>query len=272
MKKATVYAVSVLFLMSSCGSYTASGAYTGSSIGSILGSAIGGITDGPRGSDVGTLIGMAGGAIIGAAIGNAADQAQQKKIDEYHQRTYERSNARYNQRHQQEYNDYNDSGFDPTNSGDDRIYEYNDADYTSGYSASKANSYEPSVSSTDRYNARYNANLEIRNLRFVDDNMDNTLSADETCKIIFEIRNTSNSTLYDVQPIVEEISGNRQILVSPGVHIERIAPNNGIRYTAMVKANKRLKNGTARFRICAIQGDNRVISKIHEMNVRTARY
>ena len=52
MKKATVYAVGVLFLMSSCGSYTASGAYTGSTIGSILGSAIGGITDGPRGSDV----------------------------------------------------------------------------------------------------------------------------------------------------------------------------------------------------------------------------
>ena len=268
MKKATVYAVSVLFLMSSCGSYTASGAYTGSSIGSILGSAIGGITDGPRGSDVGTLIGMAGGAIIGAAIGNAADQAQQKKVDEYHQRTYERSNARYNQRQQNEYNDYNDSGFDPTNSGDDRIYEYNDADYTSNYSASPANSYEPSSSVT----ARYNANLEIRNLRFVDDNMDNALCANETCKIIFEIRNTSNNTLYDVQPIVEEITGNRQILVSPGVHVERIAPHKGIRYTAMVKASKRLKNGSARFRICAIQGDNRVISKIHEMNVRTRRY
>ncbi len=270
MKKATVYAVGVLFLMSSCGSYTASGAYTGSTIGSILGSAIGGITDGPRGSDVGTLLGMAGGAIIGAAIGNAADQAQQQKIDEYHQRTYEKSNSRYNQRNRDynDYQDYNDSGFDPTNSGDDRIYEYNDADYTSGYNASKVNSYEPSAS----VNTRYNANLEIRNLRFVDDNMDNTLSANETCKIIFEIRNTSNTTLYDVQPIVEEISGNRQILVSPGVHVERIAPNKGIRYTAMVRANKRLKNGTARFRICAIQGDNRVISKIHEMNVRTARY
>ncbi len=267
MKKATVCAVSVLFLMSSCGTYTASGAYTGSTIGSILGSAIGGITDGPRGSDVGTLIGMAGGAIIGGAIGNAADKAQQERIDEYHQRTYEKSNARYNQRNQG-YNEYGDSGFDPTNSGDDRIYEYNDADYTSEYNASKVNSYEPATSTS----SRYNANLEIRNLRFVDENRDNALGANETCKIIFEVRNTSDHTLYDVQPVVEEISGNRQILVSPGVHVERIAPHKGIRYTAMVRANKRLKNGTARFRICAIQGDNRVISKIHEMNVRTSRY
>ena len=63
MKKNGILLMGTLMLLSSCGTYTASGAYTGSSLGSILGSAIGGISGGPRGSDVGTIVGMAGGAI-----------------------------------------------------------------------------------------------------------------------------------------------------------------------------------------------------------------
>ena len=63
-------------LLSSCDTYTGSGAYAGGSIGSILGSAIGGLSGGPRGSDMGTIIGMAGGAVVGAVIGSQADQAQ----------------------------------------------------------------------------------------------------------------------------------------------------------------------------------------------------
>ena len=82
MKKVFVYAIAGALLVSSCGSYTASGAYTGSTLGSILGSAIGGLSDGPRGSDLGSIIGMAGGAVVGAAIGSAADKAQERRIME----------------------------------------------------------------------------------------------------------------------------------------------------------------------------------------------
>ena len=59
MKKFLIFALCSLFLVSSCDTYTGSGAYMGGSIGSILGSAIGGLSGGPRGSDMGTIIGMA---------------------------------------------------------------------------------------------------------------------------------------------------------------------------------------------------------------------
>ena len=57
----------VALLMSSCGTYTAEGAYVGAQFGTILGSAVGGISGGWRGSDIGAIVGMAGGAVVGAA-------------------------------------------------------------------------------------------------------------------------------------------------------------------------------------------------------------
>ena len=60
MKKYLIISVGALMMLSSCGTYTGSGAYAGSGLGAILGSAIGGIAGGPRGSDLGTIIGMAG--------------------------------------------------------------------------------------------------------------------------------------------------------------------------------------------------------------------
>ena len=90
MKKLVVLSLGVLLLLSSCGTYTETGATTGGWFGSIIGSAIGGITGGPRGSDIGSLIGLAGGAVVGAAIGQAAENAHQKKVEEYQQQRVER--------------------------------------------------------------------------------------------------------------------------------------------------------------------------------------
>ena len=231
MKRIALTAICSGMLLSSCGTYTGSGAFTGAHFGSILGSAIGGISGGPRGSNVGTILGMAGGAAVGAAIGSAADKQSKSEI-----------------------------------------YEYNDADYNSTYSAARARTYEP-----DRYTysgtkaTRYNSDLVIRNLRFVDDNMDGVLSRGETSKIIFEVMNTSNEILYDVCPLVNEVSGNKHIIVSPGMHIEQIAPGKGIRYTAIVQADNRLKDGTASFKISVVQGNNLVSSKVSEFDITTRR-
>lgn len=78
MKKIMISAVAVLLTMSSCSSYTA----TGAAFGGAIGSAIGGIAGGYRGSDVGTLVGMAAGAAIGAA-------AEEQEARRY-ERAYER--------------------------------------------------------------------------------------------------------------------------------------------------------------------------------------
>ena len=65
MKKLMLSTVCAAFLLSSCDTYTGTGAYAGGTLGSILGSAIGGISGGPRGSDVGTIVGPSSAVLSG---------------------------------------------------------------------------------------------------------------------------------------------------------------------------------------------------------------
>ncbi|MCI6618582.1 MAG: glycine zipper domain-containing protein [Prevotella sp.] len=281
MNKGIIIAVSAV-LLSGCGSYTSTGAYTGSTLGSILGSAIGGLSDGPRGSDLGTIIGMASGAVIGAAIGNAADQQRQADLDQYRydkaRRAAERASrtrARDNDNShvgQVPQDDNYDSGFDETNSGDDRLYDFNGSDYTGNYSAQQPTAHEPMTSSVEdlAQGYKYEPTIEIRNARFVDSNQDNMISRGELCKVIFEVINRGEKTLYDVQPTVIEANGNRHLYISPGMHVEKILPGKGIRYTAVVKADNRLKDGTAKICVSVVQG-NKAISKVNEFNIPTRR-
>jgi hypothetical protein len=125
-----ILAVSALML-SSCGTYTGEGAYAGATFGSLLGSAIGGISGGWRGSNVGQIVGMAGGAAVGAAIGAAADKKEAERYEAYQrQREQRRAKKTYgddiygdsnNNAYDNRNVDQNESGFDPSNSGDDRI-------------------------------------------------------------------------------------------------------------------------------------------------------
>lgn len=284
MNKGVIFSLCIFTTISSCGTYTGTGAYAGSMIGSILGSAIGGINDGPRGSDVGTIIGMAAGAAVGAAVGSAADNSQRQneesqdvqynKRESANQQQYQQQNQQYQQQNQED----SDSGFDPSNSNDDRIYEYNDDTYKGSYSAVKPQTVNPIVDNnnsndgtTNDYGFSLNPTIAIKNARFVDSNRDGVLNANEECKIIFEIRNNSSETIYDVQPTVFEETGNKHIFISPNIHVESIAPGKGIRYTAMVKADSRLKDGTALFRIAVAQGNKQITSKVEQFSVTTRR-
>lgn len=278
MKKSTVLSLSALLLLSSCDTYTGTGAYAGASFGTILGSAIGGIAGGPRGSDIGTIIGMAGGAVIGGSIGAQADNTQQQERPRYERRYgYDRapSSAGHYNDDSYGYDDSGsqDSGFDPTNSGDDTLYDFNDSDYTGTYSATQPSKVVPTV----RYDGikavkpHDNNLIEVRNARFVDDNQDGRLNAGEVCKVIFEVHNISQNTLADVQPMVVETSGNRQIYISPTIHVERMNPGRGIRYTAMVRAGSKLRDGESCFRVYAVQGNGHVVSNVSEFKVPTSR-
>ena len=135
MKKIMLFVACSSLLLSSCDTYTGSGAYAGATFGSILGSAIGGLSGGPRGSDMGTIIGMAGGAAVGAAIGSQADQkSQQHRESVYRDRSHRDHHSYQDGVYQQSSPVYsNDEIFDSTNSGDDRIYDFNDRDYTGSY-------------------------------------------------------------------------------------------------------------------------------------------
>lgn len=275
MKNQVVYLLAALILLSGCTTYTGAGAYTGSSLGSILGSAIGGITGGPRGSDVGTIVGMAGGAIVGAAIGSQADK---QRAEAYTARAERPTQPRYATTPAQRDTVARTpgmsalSGYDPENGGDDRLYDFTSSDYTTDYTARQpvttvpgASSVQPLTSGLD-----FSPEIEIRNARFVDDNRDNAINRGEVCKVIFEVYNRGQQTLLDVQPTVVETTGNRHIQISPSVHVERLEPGHGIRYTAIVQADNRLSKGEVRICVSVLQG-GRTISQVSEFSVPTRK-
>ena len=293
MKKVILLMLCSSLVMGSCDTYTGSGAYAGGSIGSILGSAIGGLSGGPRGSDMGTIIGMAGGAVVGAVIGSQADQAQADREAAYPQDRVERrsgypgNSCRYptNPRNNRSSNygenevyHYSNSPvtdnpeiFDSNNGGDDRLYDFKGKDYTGDYSAQQPITSMPAAT-VEELGARfsYSPILEIVNARFVDDNEDNCLNRNETCKVIFEIVNRGHEPVYDVVPTVVETTGNKHIFISPSIHVEKISPGSGVRYTAMVKADRKLKDGMARFCVSVIH-EGKSISKVNEFNIPTKR-
>lgn len=223
MKNVFIIAVCVVMMLSGCGTYAGQGAHTGAGFGSILGSAIGGISGGHRGSNIGTIVGMAGGAVVGAAVGSAADKAEQKKLEEYQrQRAAQYGNDAYGM---------DESGFDPNHGGDDRI-------------------------TFDEAPLAAKSSIEIRNVIFKDNDNDGIISSSEECCVSFEIMNRSSQPICDITPMVTETTGNKRILISPSVRVERIMPGRGVRYTATVLGGRKLKDGEVVIRMSVAQGSN----------------
>lgn len=243
MKKVIVYSLVGAMLLSSC-STTESGASNGAFFGSIIGSAIGGISGGHRGSDIGTLVGMAGGAVVGAAIGQASEKAEQRKYDEYMRRR-------------------TDSGFDPNNGGDDRIVMETEV-------PSNTVSLDELKNMTG-YNVNINESIQLRHENFTDANGDGNISPGEECKVSFEIMNNSDVEIFNVIPTVIETTGNKHIHISPTVCVESIKPHQGVRYTATILADKRLKDGNAVIRVTVTQGQNDIASMAKEFNITCKR-
>jgi hypothetical protein len=263
MKKTLVVSLSALLLLSGCGTYTGHGALVGGSFGSIIGSAVGGIAGGWRGSDVGSLIGMAGGAAVGAAIGSAADKAEQRRYEEYaeqrRQRRIEGYGTRGSERPVPQDNENDDqSGFDSTNSGDDRLY---------GFGEDFSTAEDTNVSTLE---IRSNP-LEIRNAHIVDASHDGVLSRGEEIRMVFEVFNNSAKPVFHIQPTVAEVTGNKHIRVSENVLVESILPGKGIRYTAVIKADNRLKDGEAVFRISVLHRNKEVASQTKDFPMKTAK-
>ena len=275
MKKGSVIMMGAALLVSSCTTGAGAGAYAGSSLGSVLGSAIGGIVGGPHGSDVGTIFGMAGGAIVGGALGDAAEKAQHRSAQQYDDNTYASGN----------YSNGGNSGnyvgddFDPSqmvdnsNSGDDRI-DFG-APSSSGANAPMSNA--PSSQSVDASrveqiygNAKSDGKLTIRNVRFADSNGDGMLSGDEIGRVSFEIYNETAAPIYNFDPSVVEAEANKRIYISPSVRVENIMPGQGLRYTATVKADRRIKDGEIRLLVSA-QKEGKPISYVTVVKVATQR-
>ena len=253
MKKVIVIALGVAVMMSSCSSYNATaGAYAGAQFGHVIGSAIGGITGGWRGHDWGSLIGTVGGMAAGAAIGAAVENAHEKKIEKQRAERPVPRQQRVQQRQQRVQepvnNDYgyDDSGYDPEGRGDDRIV-FSDEGVSN------------------------HSSLLIRNAGVYEAQKDGVLTRGEECTVIFEIFNNSNRTIYDVRPWVEDVTGNKHINISPNLRVESIAPHKGIRYTASILADSKLKDGEILIRVGVAEGEKDVSSQTRQFTVPTSK-
>ena len=264
MKKVLTLALGATLVLSSCDTYTGVGAVTGAQFGNVIGSAIGGITGGWRGSDWGSLIGTAAGAAAGAAIGAAVDQSQQQKYDDYaaaraerrSRQTYERSSQRSTGR---DYG-YNNSGsYDANNSG--------------SYGANSGEVFDPTNSDDDRiaFDMPVSEPIVIRRAELTDANGDGVLKRGEECTVRFEIMNNSDKTVYDICPMVDDITGNKHVHVSQNLRIESIAPHQGVRYSATILADNRLKDGEVNIRVGVMQGNKEITSQTREFRLVTRK-
>ena len=285
MKKYSVMIMSAALVASSCTTGAGTGAYAGSQLGSVLGSAIGGIAGGPRGSDIGTIFGMAGGAVVGAAVGDAATkQHHQDQDDTYmpssnynnkpvYEQPYSNNQPSYSS-NQQPVDDIDPTQMvDTTNSGDDRI------DFDANSSSTIPNNNPDTSVSMDAskveqiYGAKKAAEsgkITIKNVRFEETAEHNVLHGGEVGKVKFEMYNETQAPIYNFMPTVVEADGNKRIYISPSVSVENIMPGQGLRYTATVKADKRIKDGEIRLLVSA-QRDGKPISYVTVVKVATVR-
>ena len=160
----------------------------------------------------------------------------------------------YDSQSQSNYDQADNSGFDPSGSGDDRLYGFGEDFGTS-----------PALRS-DKL-----ADIEIRHARIMDASRNGELTRGEEARMVFEVYNNSSEPAYQVQPSVAETTGNKHIRVSENVLVECIPPGKGIRYTAVIKADDRLKDGEAVIRIGVFQSNKEIASQTQEFRIKTSK-
>ena len=112
--------------------------------------------------------------------------------------------------------------------------------------------------------------LRITNIRFIDDNRNHTIDADENCKLVFDIVNQGDVSAYNITPVIEEVTGMKHIGISPSVQISYLPQGDRVRYTATLAGGRRLKAGEAVFRVYTTES-NGAVSEAHEFSLPTAK-
>lgn len=281
MKKILCILLMTVTLSACFRSHTEEGAYIGGNVGSIVGNAIGIITGGERGGAIGQLIGMAGGTMVGAIIGNEADKKEMREWERRQDRRI-RHRMRDHQRRDPDYQDYygtnaiprqNDtyqptdsinSGFDPSHGGDDRIEDWRGRQPQDNISGSR-------ISKDTLPQNTYGYPIEIRDPMFIDPDNDRMITPDEVCQVVFEIYNHNKQALRQISPMVVCSDKNKYIHISPTVVISEILPDNGIKYTAMVMGDKRLRKGYTHIEVYVQDQNGKVISRNVHFNIKCGK-
>ena len=275
MKRLVMSVATAALLLSSCGGAQGTGMFVGANMGGMLGSAVGGLFGGMNGSNIGTIIGVAGGAAAGSAIAkNKAERAQQRPFDS----SFEGVDGLYSNFNGSDVALSSDNSLSSNlvnasySNNDDRIYPFGSAQTAQpqDYNTTQTVTVGQLERKAQPQNERTRDIVELRKPRFQDDNNDNILVRNEMAQVTFEIFNNGTEPLYNVDPIVEETTGNKHVYISPTLSVQRIDPGKGIRYTALVTTDKWLKNGNITLKVYARQG-TRTITAIQEFNSPTRK-
>jgi hypothetical protein len=100
--------------------------------------------------------------------------------------------------------------------------------------------YRDTISETD---------LEVRNIRFIDQNRNRTIDRDEVCHLIFDIYNAGSITAYNAKPVITIVDGERQLLLSIPEPLQMLMPGEVAMYDISIQASKHLRKTYSTFRI-----------------------
>lgn len=112
--------------------------------------------------------------------------------------------------------------------------------------------------------------LRITNIRFIDDNRNHSIDAEENCKLVFDIVNEGDVSAYNITPVIEEMTGMKHLSISPSVQISYLPQGDRVRYTATIAGGKRLKAGEVVFRVYTTES-NGAVSEAHEFTLPTVK-
>ncbi len=110
-------------------------------------------------------------------------------------------------------------------------------------------------------------NIEIADVRFVDENNNHAIDAGEHAKLVFIIRNMGRDYVNDIAPVIT-VSGTKQIYLSPTAIVKELGPGKAVRYQAEMIATRKLKNGTADFSIGFSDGDKLYTLRSFQLRTR----
>lgn len=230
----TIFILLSMALLFGCSPYGMQGnpaaVQAGAAIGGVLGAIVGDRAGGYNGSQFGALIGTVAGAAVGNAVTTPREESYQ--VDEYYIKSRP-SAPRYE----------NNSRYEDN-------FRYEGSPYSE--------------------NTPLASGLRIINLRFIDDNRNHVIDAEEDSKLVFDIVNDGDVPAYNVTPIIEEVSGMKHLLVSPSAQIAYMAVGNQIRYTATIRGGRKLKAGEAQFRVYATES-NGAMTEMHEFSLPTQK-
>ena len=232
MKKVLISLAMSLLLLASCANGFLRGGDPGAiQVGSIIGATVGSV--------IGTNMNNWNGYALGAMVGSVTGAVVANEVTKPHDNQYIEND--YANNSQPIVNQYNTA--DQNNISDQNINKYSNTNQSINMNQDNkgvASDYRDRVSDT---------NLDVRNIRFVDQNRNRIINKGETCHLIFDVYNSGNVTAYAVRPVVTIVDGEKNLAISVPPMVRMLMQGEVVMYDVVLRAPKNIHNTFTTFRI-----------------------